>query len=323
MKRPTFNSCFSSLISQYLDYKCDNGFKEESYYLGLKKFDRFLVLIRKTSETFTKEDGELWRVKSDEESSFAYYRRITISHGFIFFLNSLNKDVYLFRKVPYPNSNFIPHIYTEDEIERYFKAVDTYPFKEWKDRLQMPIICRILYSSGTRIGETLQIRKKDVDLEKGIIKLIHTKNKKHRYIVLSDSMKDLFRLFADKCFYQLNDNDLIFTTRNGTKIEECKFHKKHTDILREAKIPFSGGKEGPRVHDWRHTFVVYSLLKMQEEGRDMQNSIYYLIKYLGHKSITQTERYIHLAERINTSVKEGFASLVDCLFKDEGLANEE
>lgn len=39
MKRPIFSSSFSSLISTYLDYKAQNGFNEESYYLGLKKFD--------------------------------------------------------------------------------------------------------------------------------------------------------------------------------------------------------------------------------------------------------------------------------------------
>lgn len=323
MKRPIFSSSFSSLISKYLDYKAQNGFNEESYYLGLKKFDRFLCSINKADQTFTKEDAEGWAAKRDDESKLAHYVRLQISYGFIYYLHVLGEDVFVFRKAKYPTSNFIPHIYTADEITRYFESVDTYPFKGWKDRLQMPVLCRILYACGTRIGETLQIKKRDVDLERGIIKLVHTKNNKPRYIVLSDSMADLMRQYADKYFFQIGDNDYIFSSKNGTLMREDKFHKKHAAILRDAGIPFSGNHAGPRVHDWRHTFTVNSLLQMEKDGRDIRSGIFYLIKYLGHESIRETERYIHLLDRIESSVKEGFSSLVDCLFKEEGLADEE
>ncbi len=323
MKRPIFSSSFSSLISKYLDYKAQNGFNEESYYLGLKKFDRFLCSINKTDQTFTKADAESWTAKRDDESKNAHYRRLEISFGFILYLYQTGKDVFAFRKAKYPTSNFIPHIYTAEEIVRYFESVDTYPFKGWKDRLQMPVLCRILYTCGTRIGETLQIRKRDVDLDRGIIKLVHTKNNKPRYIVLSDSMADLMRQYADKYFFQIGDNDYIFSNKNGMILTECKFHRKHFAILRDAGIPFSGNHAGPRIHDWRHTFTVNSLLQMKKDGRDIRSGIFYIIKYLGHESIRDTERYIHLLDRIESSVKEGYSSLVDCLFKDEGLADEE
>jgi len=323
MKRPIFSSSFSSLILTYLDYKAQNGFNEESYYLGLKKFDKFLCSLNKIDQTFTKEDAESWTAKNDDESKNAYYKRLEISYGFILYLHKTGKDVFVFTKAKYPASNFIPHIYTADEIARYFESVDTYPFRGWRDRLQMPILCRILYTCGTRIGETLQIKKRDVDLDKGIIKLVHTKNNKPRYIVLSDSMADLMRQYADKYFFQINDNDYIFSNKNGMLLTESKFHRKHFAILRDAGIPFSGNYVGPRIHDWRHTFTVNSLLQMKEDGRDIRSGIFYLIKYLGHESIRETERYVHLLDRISSSVNGGYSSLVDCLFKEEGLADEE
>ena len=322
MKRPLFSSGFSSLISTYLDYKARNGFNEESYYLGLKKFDRFLCSINKEDETFTKEDAELWAVLGDAESENARYKRLEVSRGFLLYLHATGKDVCVFRPAKCPRSNFMPHIYTEDEIARYFEAVDTYPFRGWKDRLQMPVLCRLFYTCGTRLGETLKIKKRDVDLDKGIIKLVHTKNNKPRHIVLSDSMADLLRQYAEKYFFQIGDNDHIFSNKDGRLISERKFHQKHTAILRDAGIPYSGEHAGPRVHDWRHTFTVNSILHMEEEGRDVRGGFFYLIKSLGHESIKETERYVHMLDKITASVQEGFSSLVDCLFGKEGLEDE-
>ena len=51
--------------------------------------------------------------------------------------------------------------------------------------------------------ETIKIQKKDVDLDAGIIKLSETKNSKQRYVVMSDSLIELMRAFADKTFYAL------------------------------------------------------------------------------------------------------------------------
>ncbi len=323
MKRPVFSSRFSSLISSYLDYKGRNGFNEESYYLGLKKFDRFLCAINKADETFTKEDAQQWMECSDTESESAHYRRLEISREFLLYLHRTEKDVFVFRKPKVPPYNFIPHIYTEDEIARYFEAVDTYPFRGWKDRLQMPVLCRLLYTCGTRLGETLQIRKHDVDLEKGIIKLVHTKNNKPRYIVMSDSMADLMRQYADKYFFQIGDNDYIFSNKDRRLLTEDKYRRKHVAILLAAGIPYSGEHAGPRVHDWRHTFTVNSILQMEKEGRDVRSEIFYLIKYLGHESIRETERYVHMLDKITSSVQEGFSSLVDCLFGKEEIENEE
>lgn len=108
-------------------------------------------------------------------------------------------------------TDFQPHIYTDDEILRYFHAVDTYTSERSRmDAVQFPVLFRLLYCCGTRINETLGIKKKDVDLENGIIRLMETKNDCERYIVLDPEIKSLFEQFSDKCFYLFSDDDYIF-----------------------------------------------------------------------------------------------------------------
>lgn len=63
--------------------------------------------------------------------------------------------------------------------------------------LCLPVIFIILYSCGTRIGETLSIKVKDVDLAEGIIRLSNTKNEKVRNIVVvGDNLRSLLNQYA-------------------------------------------------------------------------------------------------------------------------------
>lgn len=67
-------------------------------------------------------------------------------------------------------------------------------------------------------------------------------------------------------------------------------------ILREARIPHQGKHLGPRVHDFRHTFSIHSLVKMQNIGLDMYCSLPILSMYLGHESIETTNNYLRICE---------------------------
>ena len=102
------------------------------------------------------------------------------------YLSLKGYDVFLMHDVFFKATDFQPHIYTDDEILRYFSAVDSYSSGNSRmDAIQFPVLFRLLYCCGTRINETLGIRKRDVDLDNGIIRLLETKNDCERFIVLS------------------------------------------------------------------------------------------------------------------------------------------
>ncbi len=134
------------------------------------------------------------------------HSRVNFAKNFLIYLGRKGFNVFVPHDVKSIPTDFQPHIYTDDEVARYFQAVDTYvPDKgNKKNLIQLPVIFRILYCCGTRINETLGIRKKDVDLENGIIALYETKNNCARYIVLSDELANLLRQYADKVFYALD-----------------------------------------------------------------------------------------------------------------------
>jgi integrase len=177
------------------------------------------------------------------------------------------------------------------------------------------VLFRILYCCGTRINETLNIRKKDVDLDEGIIKLVVTKNGCERYIVLGDDLLSLMSKFASKCFYLLGDDDYIFTSSNGARLTGDIIHDHHCLFLKKAGIPFLGGGEGPRIQDWRHSFAVYSFKQMLDAGTDMYVALPILSTYLGHKTIFATEHYVRLTMSIFPYIEEKFKEKLEKVFE--------
>lgn len=316
MNRPEFNSVFAPYIARYLEYKEANGFKEDSYWLALKKFDRFASDEGVMNIRLTTEQTELWKHRSDLESDNAYYKRINKSRSFLEYLLRQGEDVTLFSTVKYPASNFLPHIFTQEETERYFYVVDTHEWRDWRDRLQLPVIFRLLCCCGTRVTETLLIKKNHVDTQRGIIKLTETKNNKPRYIVLDETMAELMRSYASKFFFQLNDSDYIFQRHDGGAMTHKSLYKKHRIILEAAGIKFMGEHEGPRVHDWRHTFCVNSFQKMKDSGIPLYTALPLLVRYLGHESILCTEKYIHLYEKVQQNIDGDFSELISSLVKE-------
>ncbi|MBE0451630.1 MAG: tyrosine-type recombinase/integrase [Clostridia bacterium] len=321
MSRPIFSSSFSSEMYHYLDDRVASGYKEHSFYCPLRKFDRFCCKEGITEPIFTTEDAAHWLVREVTESDTTHYRRINSIKQFLIYLSRKGFDVFVVRDIRYRPTDFQPHIYNDDECRRYFTAVDTYSSsKNKKNAIQYPVLFRILYCCGTRLNETLRIRKQDIDLDSGIIKLNETKNGCERYIVLGDDLIDLMKQFADKCFYLLAQDDYIFTNAIGKRIDGKTIYLAHRMFLEKAGIPYIGGGFGPRVHDWRHHMAVRSFKQMIDAGLDMYVALPILSTYLGHKTIFATERYVRLTMQVYPYIEAKFRESVDYIFG--GTSNE-
>lgn len=323
MARYEFKSVFSDEIQNYADSKQAAGYSGSNAKSELSAFDRFCVSQGKNTPTFTKDDAALWIEQRPNESHTTHYSRVNSSKHFLKYLSLKGYDVYVIRDVKFKKTDFQPHIYTPDETERYFTAVDHYSNTHNKKlAIQYPVLFRIIYCCGTRINETLGIHKNDVDLEHGILRLNETKNNKQRYVVLPEDLRLLLVEYADKCFYQLNDGDYIFTNTRGGRLDDKSVYEDHRKFLHRAGIPYLGGGNGPRIHDWRHTMAVYSFKQLTDSGMDMYVALPILSAYLGHKTIFATEKYVRLTMQLFPYIEEKFRKKVDEIFNIAGKEGE-
>lgn len=319
MNRPSFISAFSGEIVGFLDYRQASGICIDQDIRHLKKLDAFLENNKTPLEGFDAEMSASWRSRREGESGHSHYMRVNFTKRFFEYLFIKGYKVTLPRDVRPPKSNFVPHIYTDDEINRYFQAVDAYDFPgNPKNKVQFPVLFRLLYSCGLRVTETLMIRIKDVDLEEGIIRLRVTKGSKERYAVLSESMRALLEEYAGKTFYLLGEEDFIFSNRKGGALRLDWLEDVHVRLLCMAGIPSaSASGNTKRLHDWRHTYAVTAFKQMVEREHDMYVALPVLSAYMGHGSITATERYLRLAVNLYPYLQEKFDTTFEDVFGKE------
>lgn len=321
MKKLELRSVYADLMNDFLNYRENCGVRnihnEWQYY---RKLDRFILKEEIKTISFTQDQASKWRMPFENESQTGRYKRINYTKKFFEYLFIRGYDVFQFKDIKSPKSNFIPHVYTDDEVERYFKAVDNYQSNtNRKNCIQLPVLFRILYCCGTRITETLMIRKKDVDMERGVIKLSETKNAKQRYVIMSESLLHLMKLFADKTFYLIPDEGYIFRNYRDTYMSGDWINELHTRILREANIPYMAAGRGPRIHDWRHSFSINSFKQMIDNGMDMYVALPILSTYLGHKTIMATERYLRLTVSMYPYLEKKFSKPLNEIFGEIGI----
>lgn len=315
MARYKFASVFAGEIQDYINDKTAAGYNGDRLRSGLIGFDRFCVEQDITEPSFSTFHASLWLAQKDGEAHTTHYSRVNASKHFLKYLSLKGYNVYVVRDIKYKGTDFKPHIYTDSETERYFEAVDSHTSgMNRKDAIQYPVMFRILYCCGTRINETLGIKKQDVDLDKGILRLNEAKNNKQRYVVMGEDLRWLMNDYADKCFYLLNNDDYIFTNARGGRLDEKTVYEKHRGFLTQAKIPYLGGGNGPRIHDWRHHMAVYSFRQMADSGMDMYVALPILSAYLGHKTIFATEKYVRLALQLFPYIEEKFRPMAERVF---------
>lgn len=322
MNRPKFTSVFANEMNSYIDFKISSGYSEKSFCNHLRKFDHFCVSNKLTKLVLTRELATEWIKRNDNEATTTHYSRINGVKQFLIYLRCKGYDVFVTRDICFKHTEFQPYIYSDDEVRRYFLAVDTFDStRNKKSKIQYPILFRILYCCGTRINETLGIRKKDVDLGAGIIRLFETKNNCERYIVLGNDLASLMNQYANKCFYLLADNDYIFTNANGGRLDGKLVYEHHRLFLKKSGIPFRGNGEGPRIHDWRHRFAIYSFKQMIDAGNDMYVALPILSTYLGHKTIFATERYVRMTMNFFPYIENKLSDKISIIFGEGEYEN--
>lgn len=312
-----FASEFANELQQYVEDRVATGFKAESSLYILRKFDRFCIAQNIQEPVFTAEHASAWIMKQGHEASTTHYARVNKVKQFLIYLARKGYPVFMTRDIRFVPTDFQPHIYSDDELFRYFRAVDSFSTRSYRTAsIQFPVLFRLLYCCGTRIDETLGIRRRDVDIENGVIKLCETKNATERYIVLNEELTDLLRRYAEKRFYLFLEDDYIFTSIYGERMNGDRAYDYHRMILENAGIPYIGGGYGPRLHDLRHTFSVKSFKQMIDSGLDMYVALPLLSTYLGHRTILATERYVRLTMRIYPYIEEQFNAKLEMIFQE-------
>lgn len=168
--------------------------------------------------------------------------------------------------------------FSEQEMETVLLNID-YP--EGYDGVRDKLLVHVLYVTGMRRAELVNLKVKDVDFYQNSIKVLGKRNKE-RIIPMLKETKAYFHDFLKERekLKIINDKDFLFLSKTGNKIYETLVYRIINKYFRKVS---SKTKKSPHV--LRHTFATHLLNK----GADL-NAVKEL---LGHASLASTQVYTH------------------------------
>ncbi|WP_127141003.1 tyrosine-type recombinase/integrase [Flagellimonas marinaquae] len=168
--------------------------------------------------------------------------------------------------------------FSEMEMETILSEI---PFGDDFEGCRDKLIIELLYATGMRRAELVNLKVSDVDLSSGLLKVLGKRNKE-RIIPFLPSTAQQIKTYLDKRtrLEKISDSHHLILTKEGLKIYETLVYR---TINKYFSLVSPKVKKSP--HILRHTFATHLL----NRGADL-NSVKEL---LGHSSLASTQVYTH------------------------------
>ena len=294
------STTFTEVVGDYIEEKRATGC---DFTKAAQTLRRIVSLQEQTDGGMPCLSAELlsrWIEKTPWENETNRSNRISVLRGLASFMTRMGyQSVVVPRRLaPAADYAYTPYIFSKNELGGLLQAVDDLCERGISSHsdLVFPMVFRILVGCGTRITETLQIGKTDVDLQNGTIVLLNAKNKKERIIPIAESITAKCRAYAvnSSLVKGFSTSEWFFPNNEGNPYEAGSLYSFYRTALHRAGISHGGRGRGPRLHDLRHTFAVRVLQKWVRDGRDLTTALPYLAIYMGHEGLKASQHYLQL-----------------------------
>jgi integrase/recombinase XerD len=282
-------------VVAYLKEKRMTGYRFDSQEKYLKRFDLYYDRNGYSGIRLTRQMTDSFIYTVSERPSTHYIKERLLRDFALFLIRNGYREIYVpeIRSAPKKQSSHVPYIFTEDEMARIFRAVDSWEDSFYTNRTLIdPLFFRLLYETGMRVSEALNLLVKDFDPNEGILTVYHAKNNKDRLVPLSPSLTHRIIELTEKMHRYSKDTDYLFPSISGNRIDQSTIYRRFRDYLQRAGI--SHTIAGPRVHDLRHNYAVKCLKRWVLAGEELTNMLLYLAAYMGHSDFRGTQYYLRL-----------------------------
>lgn len=277
----------------------------------IKQFSNYLKLERSLSvnsvEAYVRDVEKLSQYMAMKEPEQSPVKVTTKQlQGFIEYVNELGMSAYSQARILSGIKSFYKFLMVEELVENDPTALlegpklgrklpDTLDYPEIVSLLEAIDLSKpegarnramleVLYSSGLRVSELVELRMGNVYFDIGFLRVIGKGNKERLVPCGKDALKFLKSYIEDIRVHvpiQKGFESYVFLNRRGRKLTRVMVFMIIKDLA--ARI---GLKKSISPHTFRHSFATHLI----EGGADLRA----VQEMLGHESITTTEIYTHL-----------------------------
>ena len=256
------------------------GYSQQTILTYLFYNEKFLEFIKKNPEDVNEDDIKLYL--SELISNGASNSTIAlVKSALLFFYSEILNKKFDIKTPKIPKK--IPTVLTKEEIKKMIDLT-----KNKKHRL----LIKLLYSTGMRLNECVNLKVKDLELENKIGWVRKGKGAKDRMILISNSLiEELKEFLKDK-----KPEDYVFSGRNG------KLSKRNVQKVVKLAAQRAGITKKVSPHTLRHSFATHLL----ESGVDIRK----IQVLLGHSNLSTTQIYTSVSQAELKKIKNPLDELI-------------
>ena len=172
---------------------------------------------------------------------------------------------------------YLPISMSEDEVERLLSSPNSNRIIERRDKAMI----EILYATGMRISELVNLKLTDVDFNRSVLK-VFGKGSKERLVPYGEKAAEALDIYLrDR---KRSDSRNVFLSNRGSQITRGAFWQRIKIYIKRENL-----KSSISPHTLRHAFATHLL----NRGADLR-SVQIL---LGHSDLSTTQIYTHIAKQ--------------------------
>lgn len=273
-------------IPKYIDlYRKELEFKNyakntiENYcsqvYCFLKYFDSKFTEPAKINETELKQ----WIASGNTTNSVKH----RISALKLFYIHTIRQPL-KFKYIEYPRANKkLPIVLSKEEIQRMFDVCQN---------LKHKVILALLYSTGMRVSELINLKWQNIDRSRGIINIIGGKGNKDRQVMLS---KDIIPLL-ETYYYQYKTKTFVLAGQFSDQYSAKSVLEVMHQLSQKANI-----NKNVYTHLIRHC----SFTHLVEAAIDINH----IQRLAGHSNVKTTMGYLQISSNLISAIPSPINSI--------------
>lgn len=262
----------------YSDFTCNN------YKKDLNEYNSFILSNKINYKNMDYNEAKEYVIylnkKNDSKSTIS--RKLSSLRTFYKYLvlnNKVESNPFLLVSSPKKEKR-IPKFINYNNMEEILNI----PNIKTKEGQRERVILEVLYASGVRVSELINIKLKDIDFSNKNI-LIFGKGSKERLVSFGDYALEYINLYLKEGRNLLLDgvkSDYLIVGKKSEKLTTRRVEQIIDDIIKRTSI-----KLNITPHMFRHTFATHLL----DNGCDLL----VVQELLGHSSLSSTEIYTHVS----------------------------
>ncbi|MBQ7994940.1 MAG: tyrosine recombinase [Bacilli bacterium] len=239
---------------------------------------------KKSTADLDPEDINMFMMKEaqDGKSASTILRRLTSTRNFYYFLigDGYSDMVLPTYDGPKPAKK-LPIVLSVDDVDALLEAPDISKDGGMRDKAML----EVMYATGLRVSELINLKKSEVDIENALITIIG-KGNKQRSVPISDFALEYLEKYMNgpRKRNKGKSSQYIFLNREGKPISRIYFFQQVKRYAAQA-----GVDNAISPHTLRHCFATHLL----DNGADLRA----VQEMLGHSQITTTQIYTSVSSQ--------------------------